>query len=253
MVRGWGMRPTLAESGAAALQALDAAAERKEPFLVVLLDGMMPEMDGLMTAREIKRRPALGGVRVILLTSADRLIDDARCEEHGLSDYLVKPVHSSDLQAALVAALAYARPTDVMREMEAAPVEGPARPLRVLLAEDNPINQMLAVTLLKKQGHSVEVARDGRDALAALERESFDVVLMDVQMPNMDGFEATALIREKEKRTGEHIPIVALTANAMKGNREECLAKGMDDYLGKPIQVKELLEVLARTVRQPVS
>jgi CheY-like chemotaxis protein len=229
MTRLLGMRPESVDGGRAALRALAEAADAGTPFGVVLLDGMMPGMDGLMTAAEIRKDRSHGAVRVILLTSADRLIDETRRGELGIVNYLVKPVHSADLQAALAEAMSGLSQGPRSMIQKSGNGEGSARSLRVLLAEDNAVNQMLAVALLKKQGHQVTVAKDGREALAALERESFDLVLMDVMMPEMDGFEATSVIREREKQTGGRLPIIALTANAMKGDREECLKAGMDD------------------------
>jgi two-component system, sensor histidine kinase and response regulator len=253
MLTGWDMRPTMAESGPAGLAAMRRAAAEGGPFSLVLLDVMMPDMDGFAVVREIQRDLALAGATVVMLSSATQLADAARCRELGVALYLVKPVRQSELLAAVQAALGAAgagrreewtRP----RKARAEPAPAPERMLRVLLAEDNAVNQMVVVRLLEKRGHTVVVARDGQEALAALERERFDLALMDVQMPVMDGFEATAAIRRREERTGGRLPVIALTANAMKGDRERCLAGGFDDYVSKPIDARQLCEAMGRLV-----
>jgi PAS domain S-box-containing protein len=256
MLTNWGMRPTAVAGGREALAALENAAAAGDPYLLVLTDAMMPEMDGFTLAERIKGREKFADAVILMLSSADRAGDAARCRRLGLARYVVKPIKQSELFDAIVnevgvpadpvappeglVSLTAARP-DLRPDRPAAP---PRRPLRVLVAEDNLINQKLAVRLLSKQGHSVCLAGNGREALALLEREAVDLVLMDVQMPEMGGLEATARIRERERETGRHLPIVALTAHAMKGDREGCLAAGMDAYLSKPIQEKELLRVL---------
>ncbi len=276
-VRRWGARPTCAASGPEGLDELRWAAARGAAFPLVLLDGMMPDMDGFTVAERIGRDPALAGTAVLMLTSADRQGDAARCRDLGVAAYLVKPVKPAELNRAIAAAL---RDTcDVVAPARVkiappAPVVAPAtRALRVLVAEDNPVNQRVVVRLLEKFGHTVTVTADGKQALAALfgqetgsrrqgtgnrkqETETrlspascslsplFDVVLMDVQMPEMDGFEATRSIREREAGTGHRTPVVAMTAHAMKGDRERCLAAGMDDYVSKPVQRAELVRVL---------
>jgi CheY-like chemotaxis protein/HPt (histidine-containing phosphotransfer) domain-containing protein len=244
-VRHWGAQPTCAASGPEGLDALRRAAAGGAPFALVLLDGMMPDMDGFAVAERIGADPALGAPAVLMLTSADRQGDAARCRALGAAAYLVKPVKAADLNRAIAAALGTpatppVRPVPTPRR---APVP-PTRPMRVLVAEDNSVNQRVIVRLLEKFGHSVAITGDGREALAALDREPFDAVLMDVQMPQMDGFEATRLIRANEAGTGRRIPVVAMTAHAMKGDRERCLAAGMDDYVSKPVQQSELLRVL---------
>ncbi len=230
VLRAWGVRPLAVDGGAAALTALRQAADAGEPFPLVLLDGHMPEMDGFTLAGHIRRERERGGVALVMLTSAARPEDVARCRELGIDVYLMKPVKQSELFDAVLSALGQALHRD---EEAAAPAaaEGPRRPLRVLLAEDHPVNQKLAVRLLEKRGHSVVVAGDGRQALAALDRQPFDLVLMDVQMPDMDGYETAGRIRRAEQGGGRRLPILAMTAYAMKGDRERCLAAGMDDYV----------------------
>jgi two-component system sensor histidine kinase/response regulator len=216
-------------------------------------------MDGFSLAEQIRRRPNLVGSTVLMLSSADYAGSAARCRELGVSACLLKPVKQSEvwntMMELLVGPIAEA-PTplpSVGPEVRREPPVAPARRLRFLLAEDNPINQRLAVRLLEKQGHSVVVAGNGKETLRALEHQEFDVVLMDVQMPEMDGLEATAAIREREKGSGKHIPIVAMTAQAMKGDRELCLAAGMDGYVAKPIQPERLWQAITEILPETAS
>jgi PAS domain S-box-containing protein len=266
MLTNWRMRPVAAGSGREALERMREASAQGEPFPLILLDAMMPGMDGFSLAKEIQRHPELGGATVMMLSSSGWSADSTRCRELGLAAYLMKPVKQSDLLDAILTSLGAAAAPDPPERPAAPPA--PRRSLRVLLAEDNLVNQRLAVRLLEKLGHRVTVVGNGREALAALFPEppgdrsqgagvkgrggedgssltpSFDVVLMDVQMPEVDGFEATALIRVREKETGGHVPVIAMTAHAMKGDRERCLAAGMDGYLAKPVQARELAQAL---------
>ncbi len=249
MLRNWRLCPRGAAGGAAALDELRRAAAAGAPYPLVLLDVMMPEVDGFAVAEEIRRRPELTGATVLMLSSSDRRGDVARCRELGLARYLIKPVKQSELLDAILAALGpSAREAAPVPPAEPQPAKpgAAARPLRVLLAEDNAVNQRLAIRLLEKRGHTVVVAGNGREAVEALAREAFDVVLMDVQMPVMGGLEATAAIRARERAGGGHTPIFAMTAHAMTGDRERCLEAGMDDYLTKPIQSRALTEALDR-------
>ncbi len=247
VLASWGMQPLAVDGGAAALAVLGSAAAAGEPYPLVLLDGHMPGMDGFTLAGRIRADAALSGAAVLMLTSAGRPDDVEQCRRLGVRAYLTKPVRQSELLEAILAALGGEPPP-----AEAAAAEAPAaagrRPLRILAAEDNPVNQKLAVRLLEKQGHAVVIAATGREAVEALEKQAFDIVLMDVQMPEMDGFAATAEIRRKEAGTGRRIPIIALTAHAMKGDRERCLAAGMDGYVSKPIQPQELFAAIAALV-----
>ena len=246
----WGMAPVVVESAVGALEAMNKAVAASTPFAVVVSDMMMPEVDGFALAEQIHRHPDFAGTAVIMLSSADRQIDAARCRQAGVAGYLIKPVKPSELFDAIVSAVdpaaRNARPTTGLCDRPQ-PTSAPLRlrPLRLLLVEDNATNQMLALTLLEREGHTVHTAKNGREALATLETQAFDAVLMDVQMPEMDGFEATGQIRERERATGDHIPVVAMTAHAMKGDRERCLAAGMDAYVSKPVQVVELNTALA--------
>ncbi len=247
MLTSWGCRPVPAASGREALALARDAAKKGRPFPLLLTDVRMPEMDGFMLVEQVHGDAALADVRVIVLSSAGMVGDAARCRELNVCAYLIKPVKQSELLNAILTVMA-------PKEAEVAPPPLVTRHtlremrsrVRVLLAEDNPVNQRLAVRLLEKRGHLVTVANNGQEALAALERETFDVVLMDVEMPVMDGFAATAEIRKREQETGRHIPIVAMTAHAMKGDRERCLAAGMDDYVPKPLRVEQLMAVIDR-------
>ena len=242
VLTNWRMRPTLAASGEEALAALEQARRDEAPFALVLLDAMMPEMDGFTLAERILQRPELAQNTLMMLSSADQYRDAARCRELGLAAYLTKPVRQSDLQNAIMNALGVAPPQELA---DAPPTSSPTgRPLQILLAEDSLVNQTLAIRLLERRGHAISVASTGAQALAAWQAQRFDVVLMDVQMPEMDGFEATANIRAQERDTGEHIPIVAMTAHVMQGDRERCLAAGMDAYVAKPIQAEELFATI---------
>ncbi len=250
MLTRWGMKPTAVEGGRAALQALEVAKSTGRPFPLILLDRQMPEMDGFALAERIKKDPGLVGATIMMLTSAGHLRDAARCRELGISAYLVKPIRQRELLQAICNVLN-------LSNQEQAPLvtrhtlrEARNRS-RVLLAEDNAVNQTLALRLLEKRGYFVSVAGNGREALAALEKEIFDVVLMDIQMPEMDGFEATATIREREKSTGKHIPIIALTAHALKSDQERCLSAGMDAYISKPIRTNELFTTIERLLGKP--
>lgn len=247
MLTRWGMRPTAAEGGRAALQALEVAKSTGRPFPLILLDGQMPEMDGFTLAERIKKDPDLVGATIMMLTSAGHLGDAARCRELGISAYLVKPIRQGELLQGICNVLNLSTQKEAPLVTRHTLREEKNRS-RVLLAEDNAVNQMLAVRLLEKRGYIVSIAGNGRAAVAALEKEAFDVVLMDVQMPEMDGFKATAAIRESERSTGRHTPIVAMTAHALKGDEERCLSAGMDAYISKPIRTNELFATIEKVL-----
>jgi CheY-like chemotaxis protein len=247
MLKRWEMKVRCAEGAEEALAELGAAREAGTPYGLVLTDMHMPGMDGFKLVERIRQKPELGTATIMMLSSAGHRGDAERCQELGVSAYLLKPIRQSELREAIARVLGAkeqkgAIPLITRYSLQDA--REPASSLRILLAEDNLVNQRLATRLLEKRGHFVVVAGNGREAVTAFERESFDLVLMDLQMPEMDGFEATTEIREKEKATGSHLPIVALTAHAMKGDREKCLAGGMDGYLTKPIRPQELDELL---------
>lgn len=236
VLKSWAMEVELVESGAAAIAALEAAAQ---PFDIVLMDLMMPEMDGLATVARMRANAAFAQVPVLLLSSADRAEYSERASSLGIARSLIKPVKQSDLLEAIGAALEAAPPAYSRAPMPRdEPVAVESR--RILLAEDGAINQQVAVRLLEERGHSVVVVNNGRTAVEQVVAEPFDVVLMDVQMPDMDGLEATAAIRRAETQTGGHVPIVAMTAHAMQGDRDRFLAAGMDGYVAKPVRPHEL-------------
>jgi CheY-like chemotaxis protein len=239
-VASWGMRPTAVDGAGPAMEALVKASEAGSAFPLVLLDAMMPEVDGFTLAGRIRRHPALAQTVVVMLSSASQAPE--LHAELGIAACLIKPAKQSELLEAIQSALRLS-PAE---EPASPPPPAPGMPpLRVLLVEDNPVNQRLAVRLLEKQGHAVHVVATGEDAVEAAALGPFDVVLMDVQMPGMDGLEATRRIRERERQSGGHVPIVGLTAHAMKGDRERCLEAGMDAYVAKPIQLAELWNALA--------
>jgi PAS domain S-box-containing protein len=237
MLASWQMKPTAVADAAAALAALGGALASKERFAVVISDGQMPDVDGFMLARKIKRDRRLRGTPIIMLTSADRPDDVTRCRRIGIAGYLVKPVKHSDLLDALATLFGASARRPRSRAAGKKTARRSSRALRILVAEDNLVNRRLVTTLLQKRGHDVTAVENGRAALQAVDDAggAFDVVLMDLQMPEMSGFEATQAIRDRERRTRRHVPIVALTAHAMQGDRERCLSAGMDGYLAKPI------------------
>jgi CheY-like chemotaxis protein len=245
LLRQWRMEPVALGRASAVLGALVEAQERGESFHIVLLDANMPELDGFALAERLRDEPRVGSPIVMMLSSADRPGDVRRCKELGIDVYLLKPIKQSDLLTAIERALGIRAVAG-----EAAPEPEPMPPLAILLAEDNRVSQRLAVGLLKRWGHTVTVAANGREALDAVRSQpgdaAFDLILMDVQMPDMDGLESTGAIRALERERGGHIPIVAMTAHAMKGDRERCLAAGMDGYLPKPIRSEELRFTLER-------
>jgi CheY-like chemotaxis protein len=246
VLRAWGLQPSLASGAAAAWERMQQAQRSGEPFRLVLTDAHMPQVDGFTLVEQIKGDPDLGRTVVVMLTSGDRPEDGQRCQQLGIAAYLLKPVKQSELLEAIEMALGLAGPAKAAVPVGAAPA--PARRLCVLLAEDSLVNQKLAVALLERQGHVVTVANNGREALAASERQEFDLVLMDLQMPEMDGFEATLAIRLREQQSGRHLPIIAVTAHALKGDDTRCLAAGMDAYISKPIRARELYEAIDRVV-----
>ena len=238
-LRRWDLHPTVVESGSAAIEALEAAAREDRRFDLVLLDVQMPDMDGFEVAAHLSRQPELTRATILMLSSSGEHVDQARCAELGIAAYLTKPVYAVDLLAAIERAIG-ARPSQAApvqaRSTRGALAQGSiGRPARVLLVEDNLVNQRVAAGLLARRGHQVTLAQNGQEAVERLAHETFDLVLMDLQMPVMGGLDATAAIRARERMTGQHVRIVAMTAHAMDSDRERCLAAGMDDYLSKPI------------------
>lgn len=246
MLTGWGMLPVTAACAREALQQIRQAQADGNPFRLVLSDAHMPEIDGFSLAGQIARQPGIANVAVIMLTSGDHPEDAKRCEQCGIAAYLLKPVKQSELFDAIVRSLGLEGGREEPAPAPPDATEQRPGPWNILLAEDSVVNQNLARVLLERHGHTVVVVGNGREAVAAVQSQPFDLVLMDVQMPEMDGLEATALIRAEEKQTGGHVPIVAMTAHALKGDRERCLAAGMDAYISKPIHATEVYETLDR-------
>jgi CheY-like chemotaxis protein len=244
----WGLRPRCVANAPEAIATLEAAAADGAPYPLVLVDAQMPDVDGFMLAERIKSDPGLAGATIMMLSSSAQLGDAVRCRELGIERYLTKPVKQSELLGAMLGVLTPAAVTPRRVRPGRGPAAPAARPLRILLAEDNIVNQRLATKLLEKLGHTVVVADNGRLALQALDREAFDVVLMDVQMPEMSGIEATAAIREREQQTGAHQPIIAMTAHAMSRDRDRFLAAGMDGYVPKPIRPQDLFAAIDAVV-----
>jgi CheY-like chemotaxis protein len=227
-----------------------------KPVTLLVTDAYMPALDGFWLAERVKGDPKLAATTIMMLTSAEQRGDAARCHDLEISAYLTKPVSRSELLEVVfmlldrkAAVVASDRPVtrDAICERHA------ESSLKILLAEDNPVNKLLAVRMLEKHGHKVTVAENGQLALTAWQKDAFDLVLMDIQMPEMDGFEATAAIRESERATGRHQTIVAMTAHAMKGDDQRCLDAGMDGYLAKPIRSEELYAVLDSVPRNPAA
>jgi two-component system sensor histidine kinase/response regulator len=239
----WKMRPTTAASAEAGLALLQRAHANGTPFDLMVVDCQMPDIDGFMLVERLRKLTELRDPVTIMLTSGGQRGDGQRCKELGIAAYLIKPVLQSDLLATLLRVLGPRSDATVPMPVVTRHTLREARlPLRILLAEDNVVNQRLAVRLLEKEGHSVVVAGDGAQALRALEKQQFDLILMDVQMPVMDGMETTAAIRKGEH--GTHIPIVAMTAHAMAGDRQRFLSLGMDGYVSKPIHASDLYDAI---------
>ncbi len=244
MLTRWQMDPHAVDSGAAALENLERAVVEGRPYALMLLDANMPDMDGFAVAQVVSERPSLAGVTIMMLTSSGDH-ETARCRGLGIAAQLIKPIRQSDLRDAIGRALQTNQSAINRTDRESSPeLHLPIRQARVLLAEDNPVNQRLAVHLLTKRGHQVTLVGTGTAAVEATESDQFDVVLMDIQMPEMGGLEATAAIRAREAMRGGHVRIVAMTAHALKGDRERCLEAGMDGYLTKPINRLQLFDAV---------
>ena len=242
----WEMIPFEAKDAHEAIAILERSRDEKASFDIILLDVQMPGMDGYQFLDHLCQNPGLYQGPTIIMTSSHASDDGDRCKELNVAGYLTKPVKHSQLLHEIIVALG---DQDAVKSRfvrtEASVVDSePERSLRILLAEDNPVNQKLMILMLKKMGHSIVPVSNGRKAVDAAKMEEFDLILMDVQMPEMDGFEATAMIRGHQKITGTFTPIVALTAHALKGDREKCISAGMDDYITKPIQSGELLRII---------
>ena len=246
MLKRWGMLPKSVKSGAEAIVELLTASTSGQQYELIISDVLMPGMDGFSFVERVRQEPKLSAAKIMMLTSSGQRGDAARCEELGISAYAMKPVRQSELRDVISRLLGEKdNEGPLITRYSLATAQSALTSLRILVAEDNAVNQKLVARLLEKRGHKVKVVANGREAVDSLDQNSFDLVLMDMQMPEMDGFEATAEIREREKKTGHHTPIIALTAHAMKGDRERCLDAGMDGYLSKPIRAQELDDLLA--------
>jgi CheY-like chemotaxis protein/nitrogen-specific signal transduction histidine kinase len=247
----WQMIPSTAESGRAAIEALRRAVVAKVPFDIVILDGHMPDLDGFAVAEQIKASPEIANTTIVMLTSGGQRGDAARCRDLGLAAYLTKPVGQSELRETIQRVMASPQGdgshVDQPIELVTRHVLREQRTkLDVLVAEDNSVNRKVVGRMLENLGHRATMVADGLAAVEAATKQPLNVVLMDVQMPGLDGLQATARIREGEQSTGGHVLIIALTAHAMQGDRERCLAAGMDDYLSKPIKLADLADILDR-------
>ncbi|MGH9857446.1 MAG: response regulator, partial [Acidobacteriota bacterium] len=235
------MKPTAVDSGYAALAEMKCSIVSNNRYPLILVDAMMPGMDGFALVQRIRQIPEFETSVIMMLSSLDLNSASVRCSEMGIDVYLVKPIKQSDLLDAILKVLG--KKLDTAARVQSYRSE-PQNGLNILVAEDNAVNQRLVYKILVKQGHNVVITNNGLEAVSALEKESFDIVLMDVQMPVMDGLEATRLIREREQPLGRHTPIIALTAHAMQGDKENCLAAGMDAYLSKPVRAARVLELV---------
>jgi signal transduction histidine kinase/DNA-binding response OmpR family regulator len=251
-LRRWLMKPVLAESGREGMAAIQERKKTGTPFSLILLDAQMPDMDGFSMAEEMKKDPELVGATVVMMTSGGRQGEGARCRALGIAAYLMKPISQTELLEAILTVLGM--PSDAPDRRQVVTrhsLREDRRRLRILLVEDNRVNQLVARGVLAKRGHAVVIAGNGKEALAALEEPDsgvFDLIMMDVQMPEMDGFEATGVIRAREKSSGAHIPIIAMTAHAMQGDEERCLAAGMDGYVSKPFEVDKVFTMIDRVL-----
>ncbi len=249
ILRSWGMRPISVDSGAAALAELRDASALGIPYRLTLIDTRMPGEDGYALWQTIRQDKEFANLKAVMLACADQFARGGSGSRPGSPIAVVKPIKSTELLDAILLVLGLMpAPPRSSQESTTESAARPSRPLRILLAEDNPINQMVASERLKRSGHTVIVVDNGRQCVAAVERESFDVVFMDVHMPEMDGFAALAQIRERERGGNRRLPVIALTANAMKGDRERCLRAGFDDYIPKPIHFEDLFAALERLV-----
>ena len=253
MLSRWGMKSDSVDGAQAALQAMESAVRESHPFSLVIVDGQMPGTDGFTLVKQIHERQELVGVTIVMLTSIGQKGDAARCRQLGIAAYLMKPARQSELLETLCRVLGKSSAAESPALITRHTLREERSRLQILLAEDNAVNQTLAVRLLEKRGYVVTVVGDGRAALTALDKQTFDLILMDVQMPEMDGFQATAAIRAREQSDGRHIPILAMTAHALKGDQERCIAAGMDGYVSKPIRTADLFAAIESAVEKSKS
>jgi PAS domain S-box-containing protein len=245
-VRSWGMKPTLAASGPDALQIMEDARNASTPFKLLLMDYMMPDMDGIEVARQAYQRLGEQAPKILILSSGNKVEENTNSAEVGIERFLTKPVKPSDLFDAITRVFGSATNEDKSVISKDAPASLSPGRMNLLLVEDGRVNQIVAMKLLEDRGHKVTLATNGREAVDILATTSFDAILMDIQMPEMNGYEATTIIRQRELSSGKHVPIIAMTANAMKGDREQCLAAGMDDYISKPVHSVHLYAIIEK-------
>ncbi|HHL40196.1 MAG TPA: response regulator [Deltaproteobacteria bacterium] len=250
LLASWRMKPHCAADAPTALAMMKEAGGKGRPYPLILLDSHMPGMDGFELASKIREDGELSGATVMMLTSSGQRGDAARCRNLGISAYLMKPIKPSSLLDAILTVLGKGE-SGAGELVTRHTLRRRRRTLRVLVAEDNPVNRKVAAAMLEKRGHAVRVVSNGREAVEAVGEEDFDLILMDVQMPVMGGYEATAAIRAMEREEGGHRLIVAMTAHAMKGDRERCMEAGMDEYLSKPLKAAELFDVIDRLLPPP--
>jgi CheY-like chemotaxis protein len=247
----WGLRVETAESLAQAVSRIRLAVQTDDPFSLAVVDVTLPDGDGSTLPEQLTRVTNFIPAIVLVLPSASKFADSARYQHMGFSACVAKPIRSSELQDAvrgIVGQVPRVPAPTRQPDMAVRPAKTPS--LHILLAEDNLVNQRLSMRLLEKRGHSVVTAANGPEALLAISRQAFDLVLMDIQMPGMDGFEITSLIRRQEALKGGHLPIIALTANVLKGDEDRCLSAGMDGYIPKPFEPDLLFETIERLYRQ---
>jgi two-component system sensor histidine kinase/response regulator len=251
----WGMKPIPAENGERALQEVRQASRNGRAMALAIIDSRLPAMDGFTLVEKIREIPHAPELIVMMLKAVGTHDETARCAESGITTTLIKPLRLPDLEEALISSLGVCADAEGPGAAQKAQLQEkkPVKRLEILLAEDNIINQKVGIRVLQNQNHRVVVANNGLEAVQALEHQHFDIVLMDIQMPEMDGFEATRFIRKQEQKTGAHIPIVAMTAHAVKGDRERCLQAGMDEYVSKPLKPSQLNAVMERVIKASVS
>ncbi len=249
ILENWGCIPLLAEQGQSGLEQLRLAVQQGMPVDLMVLDFMMPEMDGFQFATLVREDPQLDGLKIIMVSSAVQGGHAERCQDLKINRYMTKPVIQSELLDSILETIGDRASVDTeANDVDEEPSESPG--LNILLVEDGLVNQRVAVGLLNKLGHATDIANNGQEAMEALERKTYDVVLMDIHMPIMDGFKTTQVIREREQMTDQHLPIIAMTADAMSGDRERCIMAGMDDYIAKPVRASVLKQVLAQFASQ---
>jgi CheY-like chemotaxis protein len=252
MLKNWGMNATRAESGREAINVLERAEKEGRPFRLAILDTAMPDMDGFEILERTQKKSGPECAVIMLISLNRHLADSERCRKLGVKYCLTKPIGQSELLDTIIAAITPKAAEEQFAQALVPEIKKTlTHALKILLSEDNAVNQKLAIRILEKAGHHVTLARTGREAVTAWENSGeagFDVLLMDIQMPDMDGMEATAEIRIREKKSGKHVPILAMTAHAMRGDRERCLASGMDGYISKPIHPVDLFAEIERCV-----